>query len=342
MQAQTIFRTTHHANYTCFGNALTQSNQLSPRAYRILTYLLSLPDKWQLRVKHLMNHFGFGRDSTYNALKELRRLGYATLKRGRRSSSWFIYDQPQTEGTDTQPHVEIVTEATTEAAYKIPETKISTFQTTLKSTYTSCLKIKDTTTAPDQVPESWEPIKPIVVASIEEITHTTPIVNHEIQQTTLAALPVEIPQPEAKVLPAGDNALPDNGLTPDPLIIEEIERLPLEPKQKKVAQQTLSNLSLPEVKAIIAVYVRALTLGNITNPIGYLVGLKKACINGSLSPVAANNQLTLAQRIEKQERERIEASERGKISNDEWAKSMIERLGADALKYMPWYNPLNQ
>lgn len=182
MTTQNIFRSSYTTNYTVFGNELTQNSQLSPRAYRILTYLLSLPSEWKLRVKHLMRHFGFGRDSTYKALLELRKLGYVILKRSRRSSSWLVYDQPQTDNSDTSPHVEIVSETTTEAASKNPDFKNPTFQDDIKSTNTSFKKNKENNNTSDPLYEQKEPVAPIVVVNSEEEKTVDPIIVVEVEK----------------------------------------------------------------------------------------------------------------------------------------------------------------
>ncbi len=128
-----INRTSHTVNFTVTPNYIAQDAALSLRAHRILTYLLSMPKDWRVIPRQLMKYFGMGRDSVYKALKELRQRGYAVLIRSRRTSTWRIYDSPQSIDSEAVPHAEIVTKPATDAACKNPDFKNSTNQHALQS-----------------------------------------------------------------------------------------------------------------------------------------------------------------------------------------------------------------
>jgi hypothetical protein len=116
-------------------------------------------------------------------------------------------------------------------------------------------------------------------------------------------------------------------ISPDPIIVAEVERLPLVQKEKKIAARTLSNLSLDECKAILAVYSAALVRGGISNKIGYLIGLVRAAQRGTLTTPASNQPISLDERLKLQEQRRREEAERGRMDNATWAKWFESRTG---------------
>jgi len=59
---------------------IINDNRLSFKAKGILTYLLSKPSDWQVRVKDLSNHSTDGEKSIRSGLKELIKFGYAEFK----------------------------------------------------------------------------------------------------------------------------------------------------------------------------------------------------------------------------------------------------------------------
>lgn len=316
-----IYRESHQTNFSVRSNALLQDTTLSDPAYRLLNHLLSLPPDWNVYPKQLMKYFSWSKDRVYKALKELRARGYATLKRCRRSSTWTIYETPLMGQTDATPCAEIVDEPNDNAASKIPSIKNSCLTDALQNNKISLTKKKNTTTAPEFIAEQIESQNEIVVVSSEEVN--PPVFNHAIQQTALAPLPIEIPEPTPEVLSECGNVIPDAGVSP--VIINEVAKLPLAPKEKKIAAKTLSNLTLDECKMILAVYAAALTKGGVNNKIGYLVALKKSAVNGNLSPVVTNGVLPLAERLARQEADRKAEAERGRITNEQWVKMMAAR-----------------
>ena len=297
-----IYRTPHQTNFSVRSNALLQDNTLSNEAYRLINHLLSLPPDWTIYPKQLMKYFSWSKDRVYKALKELRERGYASLKRCRRSSIWTIYESPLMGQSDATPCAEIVDESNGNGASKIPLSKNSCATDTLQNNKISLTK-KEKTTTPEPLPEAHVNDEPSVVVA-----------------SKLIEQPVTTP-----------TTLPE-------VIVEQIERLPVTPKEKKIAAKTLSNLTLDECKMILAVYAAALVKGGIANKIGYLVVLVKRAKDGSLSPVTTNHQPTLSERLAKQEADRKAEAERGVMSNDEWARGMISKLGLEAfLKIAPWY-----
>ena len=171
-----------------------------------------------------------------------------------------------------------------------PSSEIPTkaFQTDLTNTDTQ--KILKTTTDSKVIPKAPVTDEPIVVVSFEKIEQPT-----------------------------------DTTTTPDPVILEQIKTLPLQPKEKKIAERTLSNLPLSEVKAILCVYTSALVKGNVINKIGYLIGLKKASQNGTLTIPEEKKELSIEERIERQKRQRKEEYERQRITNEQWVEMMAKR-----------------
>ena len=71
-----IRRSLRPSHYTVIDNQVLQDKRLSWKAQGLLTYLLSLPDSWQINTKHLSKERSDGKDSTLSGLKELEALGY--------------------------------------------------------------------------------------------------------------------------------------------------------------------------------------------------------------------------------------------------------------------------
>lgn len=76
-----IIRREHRANFTTIANAVVDDKNLSYEALGLLTYLLSRPDDWQVRVEQLRQRKSVrgeevGRDQMYRIVGELRGAGY--------------------------------------------------------------------------------------------------------------------------------------------------------------------------------------------------------------------------------------------------------------------------
>ncbi len=328
MSVQTIHRSTHTSNYTVLPNAIWQSG-LSVAATSALGYILSRPAHWKIRITDLRNKLGIGRDKVYRTLQELCAAGYAKMTRLQRGVRWEFFDTPQIfETSDTiEP----------EADSRLPEIKLTKGREALEKNEIPLVSIeeKQLQAAPITLNDP-APKKEIVVVLPEEINPQ--IINHEIQQTTVASLPVEIPQPAPTVLPECNGAVSDNRANPE--IIEAVEKLPVTQAIKPSLIKTLAALTLIEAKAVLAILSRAIVLGKVQNPAGYAIELSKRAKNGTLSPVTTNEPETIGQRIAREEKARQEEAKRGVMSNDEWARGMIAKLGLEAfLKIAPWYVP---
>lgn len=66
-----IYRQRTGKNFTIVNNEYLQDENLSFKAKGLLTYLLSLPDNWKIKVLDLMNRSKDGRDSITTAINEL-------------------------------------------------------------------------------------------------------------------------------------------------------------------------------------------------------------------------------------------------------------------------------
>ena len=73
-----ILRVEKNRNYSVISNVHLQDDSLSWKAKGLLSYLLSLPDTWQIYLEHLKNQSTDGRDSTRTGIKELLDKGYIT------------------------------------------------------------------------------------------------------------------------------------------------------------------------------------------------------------------------------------------------------------------------
>jgi hypothetical protein len=73
---------------------------LSLKAKGMLTYLLSLPDDWQIYEDEIVKHHKDGKDSIKSAIKELIVAGYIVRERARddlgrlRQYDYQVYEQP--------------------------------------------------------------------------------------------------------------------------------------------------------------------------------------------------------------------------------------------------------
>lgn len=116
-------------------------------------------------------------------------------------------------------------------------------------------------------------------------------------------------------------------------LVTIVDHLPLQDHEKRAATKTLANLSMTEIKAILAVFSRALTLpgSEIKNRIGYLVGLKKASLNGTLSPIEAQQAPPLHDRIALEKKRQQAENERIKQytpqSFEQWQDMMFKQHG---------------
>lgn len=75
-------------NYTMLPNNIVQSEivNLSPEAFRLLAYVASRPETWELRTKPTAEHCSMGRDRVRNACNELEQHGLARFVEARETS----------------------------------------------------------------------------------------------------------------------------------------------------------------------------------------------------------------------------------------------------------------
>ena len=69
-------RTEKKDNYTVADNGYIRDERLSWQAKGLMTYLLSLPDDWEINISELVNHSADGIYATRAAVKELQKSGY--------------------------------------------------------------------------------------------------------------------------------------------------------------------------------------------------------------------------------------------------------------------------
>lgn len=103
----TIKKVRFHIPFTQIFNSTIQDPLLSWEAKGLLSYLLSLPDDWELKVSQLINHYqgkkrGNGRDGIRTILVELKEKGYVQFERkrteeGKFECKYLVYPVPQSE-----------------------------------------------------------------------------------------------------------------------------------------------------------------------------------------------------------------------------------------------------
>lgn len=103
--AETVFEREKNKkdNYTVLDNTFIRDSNLSLRAKGLMTYLLSLPDDWEIHLSELQNHATDGRDSLQKAIKDLEENGYLTKEQQRNEKGVFarnkyiIHEKPLTK-----------------------------------------------------------------------------------------------------------------------------------------------------------------------------------------------------------------------------------------------------
>jgi hypothetical protein len=106
-----IKRTRSASNFTTVNNEYLQDKLLSWKAKGMISYLMSLPDDWEINIKDLQGRSKDGRDATANTLKEIINSPYGRRLRARSGSGLFEgYDyevcdskafNPNTDNPDT-------------------------------------------------------------------------------------------------------------------------------------------------------------------------------------------------------------------------------------------------
>jgi len=104
-----IVRRKVRTNFTMLDNALILDQRLSWKALGLLTYLLSLPPNFRLRLSHLSSLRPTGRDATRAGLRELEKAGYLSISIERHVSgrfsatTWCVFDSPATPVLEATP-----------------------------------------------------------------------------------------------------------------------------------------------------------------------------------------------------------------------------------------------
>jgi DNA-binding transcriptional ArsR family regulator len=102
----TIIRATHRDRAFTIDQRTIEDESLSWAALGLLSYLLSRPAGWTLRVEELCECGDLGRDAIYNLLNELRKAGYVTYEQERdeygriRRGTYTIYETPDLPDPD--------------------------------------------------------------------------------------------------------------------------------------------------------------------------------------------------------------------------------------------------
>lgn len=86
--------------YSVIDNTGFEDPRLSYKAKGLLGYFLTKPDNWQVRMEDLAKHGTDGIDSIKSGMRELRKIGYATLETTRDNAGhltgkeWVIHETP--------------------------------------------------------------------------------------------------------------------------------------------------------------------------------------------------------------------------------------------------------
>lgn len=110
MADQVIIRRKITSNFTILDNALITDKRLSWKALGLLTFLLSLPPDFKLRLSHLSKQRATGRDATRSGLKELEEAGYLGITVERHTdgkfacTTWTVSDRPNNSTLDFAPN----------------------------------------------------------------------------------------------------------------------------------------------------------------------------------------------------------------------------------------------
>ncbi len=87
--------------YTIVNNTALRDPRLSWPAKGIIGYLLTMPDDWQVMMRHLVQQSSCGRDATYSGLRELEDVGYIRRTRVRDARGriarleYVVFEVPQ-------------------------------------------------------------------------------------------------------------------------------------------------------------------------------------------------------------------------------------------------------
>ena len=107
---QTIFKTAPVSNFSIYANDLINSD-MPAIPFRILSYLLSKPDTWRLKLHDIRKQLGLSAYAVKKGLRWLLSAGFAAYTRLKSGHTiWRVFDKPQTETASSPaipPQVEI-------------------------------------------------------------------------------------------------------------------------------------------------------------------------------------------------------------------------------------------
>lgn len=104
-----IIRVGHRPRYTVIDNVAVEDHALSFRALGLLVFLLSKPDHWEVRYRHLAELGREGQHSVRVTLRELEQAGYLVRERhhdpvtGKWTWVSTVYERPLATAVDNQP-----------------------------------------------------------------------------------------------------------------------------------------------------------------------------------------------------------------------------------------------
>ena len=119
-----IIRVTKRENpFVMIEKSAIEDARLSWRARGLLVYFLSKPDAWVIRMGHIAEQSGGGRDALRSAMRELKEAGYAALINTSAGSEWVIRERPETMPPPENPHAAFAKAAKTPPSNKESERK---------------------------------------------------------------------------------------------------------------------------------------------------------------------------------------------------------------------------
>lgn len=315
---QTIFKAHHTSRFNFVGSDFCNS-KIPSDPKNVLLYLIDKPDDWKLIVKAIANTLGLTVYAVRKALRWLVDHGYATYKRlADGSTIWQIFEQPKQAAIPVFtprveiPHVEI-------------QHDIHINQTAL---------ILQNTTTPPALIEPLADQKPNVVVqrSIDETelhqAHTNHSDNRLRQRETTALNRRDCLDVASNTDGIGIDTTTVIAKDTDGIGIDAIPSI--DNRHQQVARKALAKLTVEQAQAVLTVFTLAASKGSISNKIGYLIGLTKAALNGTFSPVqphTAPPALTAAQRLAKERQREHEAQARGRMTNQEHAEWLQRTYG---------------
>jgi len=105
--ADYIRKAKRRANFTTVNNDYLQDSGLSWKGKGLITYIMSLPDDWNLNISDLKNRSKDGRDSTAAGMRELIEAGYCERGKKRNEAGMFVgYQYNISDCKDFEPKTE--------------------------------------------------------------------------------------------------------------------------------------------------------------------------------------------------------------------------------------------